>query len=69
MDLTADRSRLGSPKGAAGGSTAGRGRKQGGRGGRPRPGYAHVHSAIDAYSRLAYSEVHNDETSVTNIGF
>jgi transposase InsO family protein len=36
---------------------------------RPRIGYAHVHSAIDAYSRLAYSEVHNDETSATNIGF
>ena len=36
---------------------------------RPRIGYAHVHSAIDAYSRLAYSEVHKDETSVTNIGF
>ena len=38
-------------------------------GGRPRLGYAHIHSAIDAYSRLAYSEVHNNETSVTNIGF
>jgi transposase InsO family protein len=37
--------------------------------GRPKIGYAHVHSAIDAYSRLAYSEVHKDETSVTNIGF
>jgi transposase InsO family protein len=36
---------------------------------RPRIGYAHVHSAIDAFSRLAYSEVHKDETSVTNIGF
>jgi transposase InsO family protein len=36
---------------------------------RPRIGYAHVHSAIDAYSRLAYSEVHKDETSKTNIGF
>ena len=36
---------------------------------RVRTGYAHVHSAIDAYSRLAYSEVHNNETSVTNIGF
>jgi transposase InsO family protein len=36
---------------------------------RPRIGYAHVHSAIDAYSRLAYSEVHDNETSVTNIGF
>ena len=40
-----------------------------GMGGRPRLGYAHIHSAIDAYSRLAYSEVHNNETSVTNIGF
>ena len=28
-----------------------------GRGGRPRLGYAFVHTAIDAYSRLAYSEV------------
>jgi transposase InsO family protein len=37
--------------------------------GRPKIGYAHVHSAIDAYSRLAYSEVYKDETSVTNIGF
>jgi transposase InsO family protein len=36
---------------------------------RIRIGYAHVHSAIDAYSRLAYSEVHNDETSATNLGF
>ena len=36
---------------------------------RPRIGYAHIHSAIDAYSRLAYSEVHKDETSATNIGF
>lgn len=37
--------------------------------GRPRPGYAKIHSAIDAYSRLAYSEVHRDETAVTAIGF
>jgi transposase InsO family protein len=36
---------------------------------RTKMGYAHIHSAIAAYSRLAYSEVHNDETSVTNIGF
>ena len=40
-----------------------------GHSGRPRLGYAHIHSAIDAYSRLAYSEVHYDEKSVTNIGF
>jgi transposase InsO family protein len=32
-------------------------------------GYAFVHSAIDAYSRLAYSEVHIDERSVTNLAF
>jgi transposase InsO family protein len=36
---------------------------------RTKVGYAHVHSAIDAYSRLAYSEIHPDEKSVTNIGF
>jgi transposase InsO family protein len=28
-----------------------------------------VHSAVDAHSRLAYSEVHNDERSVTNLAF
>lgn len=37
--------------------------------GRPRLGYAKIHSAIDAYSRLAYSEVHGDETATTAIGF
>jgi len=34
-----------------------------------RAGYAFVHSAIDDYSRLAYSEVHDDETSATALGF
>jgi transposase InsO family protein len=34
-----------------------------------RIGYAYVHSAIDAYSRLAYSEVLDDEQAVTAIGF
>jgi transposase InsO family protein len=34
-----------------------------------RPGYAFVHSAIDDHSRLAYSEVHDDETTATAIGF
>jgi transposase InsO family protein len=57
------------PKGGGWRVNGWKGRKQGGQGGRPRPGYAHVHSAIDAYSRLAYSEVHKDETSATNIGF
>ena len=32
-------------------------------------GYAFIHSAIDAHSRLAYSEVHADEQAVTAIGF
>lgn len=34
-----------------------------------RRGYAYVHSAIDDHSRLAYSEVHDDETAVTTCGF
>jgi transposase InsO family protein len=37
--------------------------------GRPRLGYAYVHSAIDAHSRLAYSEIHADERATTAIGF
>ena len=37
--------------------------------GRPRLGYAFVHSAVDAYSRLAYSEIHANETAATAIGF
>jgi transposase InsO family protein len=57
------------PKGGGWKVNGWKGRKQGGRGGRPRPGYAHIHSAIDAYSRLAYSEVHHDESSKTNLGF
>jgi transposase InsO family protein len=47
-----------------------------GRGSRPdierhknKVGYSFIHSAIDAYSRLAYSEVHPDERAVTNLGF
>jgi transposase len=32
-------------------------------------GYAFVHSAVDDHSRLAYSEVHDDETTATAIGF
>ena len=34
-----------------------------------RSGYAYVHSAIDDHSRLAYSEVHDDETAATAVGF
>ena len=45
------------------------GRPRNGRAGRPRLGFAYIHSAIDAYSRLAYSEVHDDEQAVTAVGF
>jgi transposase InsO family protein len=34
-----------------------------------RSGYAFVHSAVDDHSRLAYSEVHDDETAATAVGF
>ena len=32
-------------------------------------GYAYVHSAVDDYSRVAYSEVLDDETAATAVGF
>ena len=44
-------------------------RKDNGVAGRPRLGYAFIHSAVDAHTRLAYSEVHADERAVTAIGF
>jgi transposase InsO family protein len=34
-----------------------------------RGGYTFIHSAVDAYSRLAYSEALDDETTDTAIGF
>jgi transposase InsO family protein len=40
-----------------------------GQAGRPKGGYAFIHSAVDAYSRLAYSEVHENEQAVTAIAF
>lgn len=40
-----------------------------GKAGRPKLGYAYIHSAVDAHTRLAYSEVLGDERSVTNLGF
>jgi len=42
-------------------------RRAGGRG--ARIGYAFIHSAIDAHSRLAYSEIHDDEQARTAIAF
>jgi transposase InsO family protein len=34
-----------------------------------RIGYCYVHSAVDDHSRLAYSEIHDDEQAVTAVGF
>jgi transposase InsO family protein len=34
-----------------------------------RIGYAFVHSAVDDHSRLAYSEVHDDEKTITAVAF
>jgi transposase InsO family protein len=38
-------------------------------GGRPNIGYCYVHSAVDAYTRLAYSEALNDEKATTALAF
>jgi transposase InsO family protein len=43
--------------------------RKNGKSGRPPLGYAYIHSAVDAYSRLAYSEVLGNEQAVTAIGF
>jgi len=45
------------------------GRLRNGKGGRPRLGYAFVHSAIDGHTRLAYSEVHANEQGATAVAF
>ncbi|KNX36264.1 IS481 family transposase [Luteipulveratus halotolerans] len=34
-----------------------------------RTGYTYLHSALDGFSRLAYTEAHDDEKAVTAIGF
>ena len=34
-----------------------------------RAGYVHLHSAVDGFSRLAYTEHLGDETAATTIGF
>ena len=36
---------------------------------RTKVGYAYIHSAIDGYSRVAYSEILDNEQTVTAIGF
>jgi transposase InsO family protein len=43
--------------------------RKNGKAGRPRLGYAYVHSAIDAHSRLAYSEIHANEQATTAVAF
>ena len=45
-------------------------RRTGQRGNRSRPaiGTAHVHTVIDDHSRLAYAEIHRDETAATAVG-
>ncbi|WP_051164681.1 IS481 family transposase, partial [Nocardia testacea] len=36
---------------------------------RRRPGYSFLHTAVDGYSRLAYTEALHDEKAVTAVGF
>jgi hypothetical protein len=36
---------------------------------RRRVGYCYVHSAVDDHSRVAYSEIHDDEKAVTAVEF
>ncbi|WP_448624489.1 IS481 family transposase [Geodermatophilus sp. URMC 64] len=43
-------------------------RKKGG-GGHPNLGYCYVHTAVDDFSRLAYSEALDDETATTALAF
>lgn len=52
-----------------GGGWRAHGRSQEHPGGRDRIGYAYVHSAIDGYSRLAYSEVLDNEQGITAADF
>lgn len=40
-----------------------------GAGPRQKVGYRYIHTAIDDRTRLAYSEIHNDETGATAAGF
>lgn len=51
------------------GSDADRARRKGAKNRGTKVGYTFLHSAIDGYSRLAYTEAHEDETATTAIGF
>lgn len=35
----------------------------------PRQGHGFIHAAVDDHSRLAYAQIHADETSQTAVGF
>src|SRR5580658_445041 len=52
-----------------GGGWRAHGRSRTHHGGKHKVGYAYVHSAIDGFSRLAYSEVLADEQGTTAAGF
>jgi len=45
------------------------GRGNDGHGAHSRVGYRYIHTAIDDRTRIAYSEIHNDEQAVTAAGF
>lgn len=45
-----------------------RGRKPRGAHRNPKMGHAFVHTVIDDYSRVAYAEIHDDETAATAVG-
>lgn len=42
---------------------------EGGKRASARAGYTYLHSAVDGFSRLSYTEPHDDETAATAIGF
>jgi transposase InsO family protein len=60
-----DTKKLGRIPDGGGWRTLGRQRGDHRRDRRRGPGYEYVHSVVDDHSRLAYSEIHDDETSAT----
>jgi transposase InsO family protein len=52
-----------------GGGWRAHGRAAGNRDRKQRIGYDYVHSMVDDHTRLAYSEIHDDETAATCAGF
>ena len=58
---------VGRAKGAGNRTATDRNRRRGRVRG-PLPGHAYVHTVIDDHSRVAYAEIHDDETAATAIG-